>query len=196
MEITAAMVQELRNRTGIGMMECKKALAESKGDLEKAITILRKKGYARAEKKSGRDTSEGLVGAYIHMNGKLGVLVEVNCETDFVARNDDFKELVKNISLHIAAANPKYISSEDVPSEILDEERDIIREQFKDSNKPPEIVDKIVDGKLSKFYKEVCLLDQAYIKDDKISVNDLITEFIAKSGENVKVNRFTRYEIG
>lgn len=196
MEITAAMVQELRNRTGIGMMECKKALAESKGDLEKAITILRKKGYARAEKKSGRDTSEGLVGAYIHMNGKLGVLVEVNCETDFVARNDDFKELVKNISLHIAAANPKYISSEDVPSEILDEERDIIREQFKDSNKPPEIVDKIVDGKLSKFYKEVCLLDQAYIKDDKMSVNDLITEFIAKSGENVKVNRFTRYEIG
>ena len=196
MEITAAMVQELRNQTGIGMMECKKALNESGGDLEKAITILRKKGYARAEKKSGRETSEGLIGAYIHMDGKLGVLVEVNCETDFVARNEEFKKLVKNISLHIAAADPKYVSSEEVSPKILDEEKEIIRDQFKDSNKPAEIVDKIVDGKLSKFFKEVCLLDQPYIKDDKMSVKDLITEFIAKTGENVNVNRFTRYKIG
>ncbi|MCK4263672.1 MAG: translation elongation factor Ts, partial [Candidatus Aminicenantes bacterium] len=167
MEITADSVKELRQRTGIGMMECKKALKESKGDIEKAIIILRKKGYARAKDKMSRETAEGIVGSYIHLNDKIGVLVEVNCESDFVARNREFKELVKNIAMHIAAADPRYISSEKIPQDVLDEEKDIIREQFKDSNKPPEIIEKIVHGKLSKFFQEVCLLNQPYIKDDK-----------------------------
>ena len=196
MTISAGIVKELRDRTGIGMMECKKALEESSGDIEKAITLLRKKGHARAKDKMDRQAKEGAIGSYIHMNGKIGVLVEVNCESDFVARNEEFQELVKNICLHIAAADPKYISSEDVPQEILDEERDIIREQFKDSGKPPEIVEKIVQGKLSKYYQEACLLDQAYIKEDKMAVKELITAFIAKFRENVVIRRFARYELG
>ncbi len=196
MEITAEMVKELRQRTGIGMMECKKALQESKGDIEKAILVLRKKGYARAKEKMGRETEEGAVGSYIHLNGKIGVLVEVNCESDFVSRNDEFTELVKNIAMHIAAAKPQYISSEDIPEEVLEQEKEIVREQFKDSNKPPEIVDKIVQGKLGKFYEDVCLLDQAYIKDDKISIKELIASFVAKVGENIKVRRFARFELG
>lgn len=196
MDITADMVKELRQRTGIGMMECKKALQESQGDIEKAILVLRKKGYARAKEKMGRETEEGAVGSYIHLKGKIGVLVEVNCESDFVSRNDEFKELVKNIAMHIAAANPQYVSSEDIPEEVLEQEKEIIREQFKDSNKPPEIVDRIVQGKLGKFYEDVCLLDQAYIKDDKISVKELIASFIAKVGENIKVKRFARFELG
>jgi len=196
MEITAAVVKELRERTGIGMMECKKALTECDGDIEKAIKLLRKKGYARAEKRSGRQTSEGLIGSYIHMNGKLGVIVELNCETDFVARNKEFGELLKNIAMHIAAANPQYVSSDDIPEKILEEEKEIIGEQFKDSKKPPEIIEKIMTGKLGKFYSEVCLLEQAYIKDDKITIKELISSFIAKTGENVKVDRFTRYAIG
>ncbi len=195
MEITAAVVKELRERTGIGMMECKKALTECDGEIEKAIKLLRKKGYARAEKKSGRQTSEGLIGSYIHMNGKLGVIVELNCETDFVARNKEFGELLKNIAMHIAAANPQYVSSDDIPEKILEEEKEIIGEQFKDSKKPPEIIEKIMEGKLGKFYSEVCLLEQAYIKDDKITIKELISSFIAKTGENVKVDRFTRYAI-
>jgi elongation factor Ts len=196
MEITAAMVQDLRKRTGIGMMECKSSLKEAEGDMEKAITILRKKGYARAEKKSSRETSEGIVGSYIHANQKIGVLVEVNCETDFVARNEEFQEMVKNIAMHIAASDPKYISSKDIPDEDLAEEKDIIREQLKDSNKPPEIIDKIVDGKINKFYQEVCLMNQAYIKDDKLKIEDLVKSFIAKTGENVIISRFVRYLIG
>jgi len=196
MEITAAVVKELRERTGIGMMECKKALTECDGEIEKAIKLLRKKGYARAEKRSGRQTSEGLIGSYIHMNGKLGVIVELNCETDFVARNKEFGELLKNIAMHIAAANPQYVSSDDIPEKILEEEKEIIGEQFKDSKKPPEIIEKITVGKLGKFYSEVCLLEQAYIKDDKITIKELISSFIAKTGENVKVDRFTRYAIG
>jgi len=196
MEITAAVVKELRERTGIGMMECKKALTECDGEIEKAIKLLRKKGYARAEKRSGRQTSEGLIGSYIHMNGKLGVIVELNCETDFVARNKEFGELLKNIAMHIAAANPQYVSSDDIPEKILEEEKEIIGEQFKDSKKPPEIIEKITAGKLGKFYSEVCLLEQAYIKDDKITIKELISSFIAKTGENVKVDRFTRYAIG
>lgn len=196
MTISAANVKELRDRTGIGMMECKKALEESNGDIEKAITILRKKGYARAKDKMDRQAKEGQIGSYIHMNGRIGVLVEVNCESDFVARNEEFQELVKNICLHIAAANPKFISSDDVPQEILDEEKEIIREQFKDSGKPAEIVEKIVQGKLSKFYQEACLLDQPYIKEDKMSVKELVTAFIAKFKENVVIRRFTRYELG
>lgn len=196
MKITAESVKELRQRTGIGMMECKKALKETGGDIEKAINVLRKKGYARAKDKASRETEEGVVGSYIHLNGKIGVLVEVNCESDFVARNDEFQELVKNIAMHIAAADPNYVTKEDIPDEVLEEERDITREQFKDSEKPAEIIDKIVEGKLSKFYQEVCLLNQPYIKDDKISIEQLITSYIAKFGENIKVKRFARFELG
>jgi len=196
MAIKAELVKELRQRTGIGMMECKKALQESNGDIDKAITILRKKGYSRAQEKMSRETREGVVGSYIHLNGKIGVLVEVNCESDFVARNKEFKELVKNIAMHIAASDPVYVSPEEIPSEEIEKEREIIREQFKDSNKPPEIVDKIIEGKLKKFYEEVCLENQPYIKEDKISVKEHITSYIAKFGENIKVRRFARFELG
>ncbi len=196
MEIKAELVKELRQRTGIGMMECKEALKEAKGDIEQAIVLLRKKGYARAQDKMSRETAEGVIGSYIHLDGKIGVLLEVNCESDFVARNDEFKELVKNIALHIAATNPKYVSSEDVSPEILEQEKDIIKEQFKDSKKPPEIVEKIIQGKLGKFYEEVCLLDQPYVKDDKVSVKQLVASYIAKFGENIRISRFARYELG
>jgi elongation factor Ts len=196
MDITAERVKELRERTGIGMMECKKALEEAGGDAEKAIEILRKKGHARAKDKAHRETSEGMVGSYIHMNGKIGVLVEVNCESDFVARNEEFKELLKNIAMHIAAARPKYIAPADVPADELEKEKDIIREQFKDSKKPPQIVEKIVEGKLAKFYEEVCLLEQPFIKDDKTRIKDLLAAFIAKFKENTRVSRFARFEIG
>ena len=195
MDITSDMVKDLRQRTGIGMMECKKALEEAGGDADKACTILRKKGFARAEKKAERTTSAGLVGSYIHMNGKIGVLVEVNCESDFVARNEEFQALVKNIALHIAATNPKYLVPEDVPAEILEEEKAIVREQFKDSKKPAEVVEKIVQGKLSKFYGEVCLIEQPFIKDDKMTIKQLIQSHVAKFGENIKVSRFARFEI-
>ncbi len=196
MEIKAELVKELRQRTGIGMMECKEALKESKGDIEKAIVLLRKKGYARAQDKMSRETAEGVIGSYIHLDGKIGVLLEVNCESDFVARNDEFKELVKNIAMHIAASNPKYVSSEEISPEILEQEKDIIKEQFKDSKKPPEIVEKIIQGKLGKFYEEVCLLDQPFIKDDKVSVKQLVASYIAKFGENIRISRFARYELG
>ncbi|MCK4556107.1 MAG: translation elongation factor Ts [Candidatus Aminicenantes bacterium] len=196
MEIKAETVKELRQRTGIGMMECKQALKESKGDIEKAILILRKKGYARAQDKMSRETVEGIIGSYIHLKGKIGVLLEVNCESDFVARNDEFKELVKNIAMHIAASDPKYVSSEDIPPEVLDQEKEITREQFKDSKKPPEIVDKIVQGKLGKFYEEVCLLNQPYVKDDKVSIEQLVASHIAKFDENIRINRFARFELG
>jgi elongation factor Ts len=196
MEITAGLVKELRDRTGIGMMECKKALEESKGDIDKAITVLRKKGYARAKEKMSREASNGMVGSYIHLNGKIGVLVEVNCESDFVARNEEFQELVRNIAMHIAAANPGYVSSEEIPQEVLEQEKEIIKDQFKDSNKPPEIVEKIVQGKLGKFYQEVCLLDQPYIKDDKVAIKELVASYVAKFGENIKISRFARFELG
>lgn len=196
MDITAEMVKELRQRTGIGVMECKAALKEADGDLEKAIEILRKKGYARAQDKAARQANEGLIGSYIHSNSRIGVLVEVNCESDFVALNAEFQELVKNICLQIAAANPKYIASEDIPAEVIEKEKEIIREQFKDSKKPAEIVEKIVLGKLGKLYEEVCLLDQIFIKDDKLTIRHLIQSAVAKTGENIKVGRFTRYEIG
>jgi len=195
MEITAEMVKELRQRTGIGVMECKEALKESKGDIEKAIVILRKKGYARAKDKMSRDTAEGIVGSYIHLDGKIGVLIEVNCESDFVSRNDEFRELVKNIAMHIAASAPKYISSEEISPEVLEEEIGIIREQFKDSKKPPEIIERIVQGKLGKFYEEVCLLDQPYIKENKISIKQLVASYIAKFGENIRIKRFARFEL-
>ncbi len=196
MEITAEMVKELRQRTGIGVMECKAALKEADGDLEKSIEILRKKGYARAQDKASRRANEGLVGSYIHSNGRIGVLVEVNCESDFVARNGEFQELVKNICLQIAAANPKYVAPEDIPAEVIEQEKEIVRAQFQDSKKPAEIVEKIVHGKLGKLYEEVCLLDQVYIKDDKVTIRQLVQSAVAKIGENIKIGRFTRYEIG
>jgi len=196
MEISAELLKELRERTGISIMECKKALEESGGDIEKAIEVLRKKGYARAKEKMDRETGEGLIYAYIHLDGKIGVLVEVNCETDFVARNEEFRELAKNIAMQIAAANPKYISTEDVPAEEVEKEKSIIREQLKDSKKPAEIIEKIVQGKLSKFFEEVCLLEQPFIRDDKIKVREFIASHIAKFGENIRVRRFARFELG
>lgn len=196
MNITADMVKELRERTGIGMMECKSALHESGGDMDKAVEILRKKGHARAQAKAARPANQGLVGSYIHMNGRIGVLVELNCESDFVARNQEFQDLLKEIAMQIAAAKPRYVSSADVPADIIAAEKEIIAAQLGDMKKPPEIMDKIVQGKLGKFFEEVCLLDQPYIREDKIKVKDLIAQAVAKIGENIKVGRFTRYEIG
>ena len=196
MEITAEMVRELRERTSIGMMECKSALAESQGNMEKAIEILRKKGHARAEAKASRAASQGVVGSYIHMNGRIGVLVELNCESDFVARTPEFQELVKEIAMQVAASKPKWISSDQIPAEILEAEKEIIKAQLGDMKKPPEIMEKIVQGKLGKFYEEVCLLDQPYIREDKRKVRELITQAVAKIGENIKVGRFVRFEIG
>lgn len=196
MDISAEQVKELRLRTGIGVMECKEALAESGGDAEKAIEILRKKGYARAQDKAGRAASEGIVGSYIHLNGKIGVLVELNCESDFVARNVEFQELAKNIAMQIAASKPKYVSPDDIPADVLEKEREIIRAQMQDTKKPPEIMDKIVQGKLLKYYEEVCLLDQPYIRDDKMKVRQLIAAAVARIGENIKIGRFARFEIG
>ena len=194
--ITAEKVKELRQRTGIGVMDCKDALAECEGDIDKAIAVLRKKGHARAQEKMNREASQGLVHAYIHMEGKLGVLVEVNCESDFVARNEEFKELVKNIAMQIAAASPRFVSSADVPAAELEQEKEIIRAQLQDTKKPPQIIEKIVEGKLKKFYGEVCLLDQPYIKDDKQTIQQIIASTIAKFGENIKVRRFCRFELG
>jgi len=196
MEITAEKVKDLRERTGIGMMECKSALTESGGDMDKAIEILRKKGHARAQAKASREASQGVVGAYVHMNGRIGVLVEVNCESDFVARNAEFQELVKEIAMQICAAKPRFVSSDQIPADLLAAEKDIIKAQLSDMKKPPEIMEKIVQGKLGKFYEEVCLLDQPYIREDKIKVRDLVTQAVAKIGENIKVRRFARFEIG
>lgn len=196
MEITADKVKELRERTGIGMMECKAALAECDCDMDKAVEILRKKGYARAEAKASRAAKEGMVGSYIHMNGRIGVLVEVNCESDFVARNCEFQDLVKELAMQIAAAKPKWIASSDVPEDLVAKEKEIIKAQLGDMKKPPEIMEKIVQGKVGKFFEEVCLLDQPYIRDDKVKVRDLISQLVAKIGENIKVGRFARFEIG
>jgi elongation factor Ts len=196
MEITADKVKELRERTGIGMMECKSALAECAGDMDKAMEVLRKRGHARAEAKASRAAKDGLVGSYIHMNGRIGVLIEVNCESDFVARNAEFQELVKELAMQIAAAKPRYVASADVPEDIVAKEKEIIKAQLGDMKKPPEILDKIVTGKLGKFFEEICLLDQPYIRDDKVKVRDLIAQLVAKIGENIKVGRFARFEIG
>jgi elongation factor Ts len=196
MEISAERVKELRQRTGIGVMECKEALAECQGDIDKAIAVLRKKGAARAQEKMNREASQGIVHAYIHMEGKLGVLVEVNCESDFVARNAEFKELAKNIAMQIAAANPHFVSSADIPAAELEQEKEIIRGQLQDTKKPPQIIEKIIEGKLKKYYQEVCLLDQPYIRDDKQTIQQILASTIAKFGENIKVRRFTRFELG
>jgi elongation factor Ts len=196
MDISAEMVKDLRQRTGIGVMECKEALHESKGNMEKAIEILRKKGHARAQAKAGRTASQGIIGSYVHMNARIGVLVELNCESDFVARNAEFQELAKEIAMQVAASRPRYVSSDQVPADIVDAEKEIIRAQLGDMKKPPEIMEKIVQGKLGKYFEETCLLDQPYIRDDKLKVRDLVTQAIAKIGENIKVSRFARFEIG
>lgn len=195
-EITAALVKELRERTGAGMMDCKKALAATEGDMDKAIDFLREKGLAAAAKKAGRIAAEGLVESYIHGGGRIGVLVEVNCETDFVAKTDAFKALVKDIAMHIAAANPSYLRREEVPSAELEHEKMVLSEQARNEGKPEKIIEKMVTGRIEKYYKEVCLLEQPFVKDPDKTINDLITESIAKIGENISIRRFTRYQLG
>jgi elongation factor Ts len=195
-EINAALVKKLRDATGAGMMECKAALTEAKGHLEEAITILRKRGLAQATKKAGRSTNEGLIGSYIHMGGKIGVLVEVNCESDFVARTDDFQSLAREIAMHIAAANPQYVRREDVPPDVLERERGIYRGQMEGQNKPAAVIDKIVEGKLNSFYEQVCLLDQPSIRDPKMTIGQIVQAAIAKMGENIAIARFVRFKLG
>lgn len=194
--IPAQLVKELRDRTGTGMMECKAALTEAGGDLEEAATLLRKRGLAQAAKKAGRATSQGVVGSYIHMGGKVGVLVEVNCESDFVARTDGFQALVKDVAMHIAAADPTYPTRDDVPAEALEKEREIYRAQFADSGKPAAVVDKIVEGKLGAFYAQTVLVDQPYIRDPSMTVAQLVSAATATMGENIVVSRFARFKIG
>src|ERR671926_592141 len=197
-EITAAAVKSLREKTGAGMMECKNALAEAGGNEDQAIELLRKRGLASAKKKEGRVAAEGAVGSYIHMGGKVGVLVEVNCETDFVARGEEFQQLVKDVAMHIAAAEPRYVTREEVPANALDKEREIARAQAKNdpknANKPEQVIDKIVEGRLNKFYEEAVLLDQPFVKDPAKTVGDLVTERVSKTGERITVRRFTRYK--
>ncbi len=195
MNITAGDVKELREQTGAGLMDCKKALSEAGGSIEKAIEVLRKKGHALASKKAGRETSDGLIGSYIHMD-KIGVLVEVNCETDFVAKTDDFREMVKDIAMQIAASSPMYLKREDVPAGVLDKEKEIYASQIKD--KPAHVIEKIAEGKLEKFYTDNCLMEQIFIKDpeQKKKIKDLVTERIAKVGENIVVKRFVRFQLG
>jgi elongation factor Ts len=195
-EITAALVKQLRERTGAGMMECKKALVEAKGDLGEGEVILRKHGIAAAGKKASRATRQGLIGCYIHAGGQLGVMVEVNCESDFVARTDDFKELVHDVSMHIAAADPKYLRREEVPADVLEKERDIARERARNEGKPEKILDKIVEGRLAKFYEEVCLLEQPFVKEATTTIEQLVKSKIAKLGENISIARFTRFKVG
>jgi len=194
MDITAAMVKKLRDATGAGMMECKGALAESGGDLEAATTLLRKRGLAAATKKAGRSTSEGLIGHYIHMGGKIGVLVEIKCESDFVARTDKFQELTKEIAMHIAAANPTYVRREDVPADVIAREKDIYKDQVKD--KPAQVIDKIVEGKLNSYYQQFCLLEQASVRDPNVTIQQLVQDAIRILGENITISRFVRMKVG
>jgi len=194
MEITAAMVKKLRDATGAGMMECKAALTEANGDMDAAMTLLRKRGLATAAKKAGRATSEGLIGHYIHMGGKIGVLVEINCESDFVARTDKFQELTKEIAMHIAAANPTYVRREEVPADVVAREKDIYRDQVKD--KPAQVIDKIVEGKLNSYYQQFCLMEQLSVRDDKVTIGQLVQDAIRILGENITISRFTRMKVG
>ena len=194
--IKAADVKALRDKTGAGMMDCKKALVEAKGDLEKANEILREKGIATAAKKSSRIAAEGIVASYIHGNGRIGVLIEVNIETDFAAKNEDFQQFAKDIAMQIAAMNPQYVRREDVPVEIVEKEKEILRLQAINEGKPEAIVDKIIEGRIDKFYKQICLVEQPFVKDSDKTVTELTTELIAKIGENIKIRRFTRYEMG
>ncbi|SMO53575.1 translation elongation factor Ts [Melghirimyces algeriensis] len=196
MAISAAQVKELRQKTGAGMMDCKKMLQEANGDMEKAMELLREKGLAKAEKKADRIAAEGLVESYIHAGGRIGVLVEVNCETDFVAKTDEFKDFVKDVAMQIAAMNPQYVRREEVPEEEVNKEREILKNQALGEGKPEHIVDKMVEGRLNKFYERVCLLEQAYIKDSDKSLDELVKEKIAKIGENISIRRFVRFELG
>ncbi|SFG50087.1 elongation factor Ts [Desulfotomaculum arcticum] len=195
-EITAAMVKDLREKTGAGMMDCKKALVATGGDMDKAVDFLREKGLSAAAKKSGRITAEGLVESYIHAGGKIGVLLEVNCETDFVAKTDEFKTLVRDIAMQIAAARPEYVNKEEVPEPVVAKEKEILAAQAANEGKPEKIIQKMVEGRIEKFYKEICLLEQPFIKDSDKTVKQLITEKIATIGENISVRRFVRYELG
>ncbi len=195
-EITGDMIKELREKTQAGMMDCKKALVETNGDMDKAVEILRKKGLASADKKMGREVTQGIVGSYIHSNKKIGVLLELLTVTDFVARNQEFEALSKEICMQIAAANPQYVRIEDVPKDVVEKEREIYREQMKDSGKPQNVVEKIVEGKLNKFYSEMCLLEQEYIKDQGVKIKDLIKQKIAAFGENIEIGKFARFQIG
>ncbi|MBU1626398.1 translation elongation factor Ts [bacterium] len=196
MEITSEMIKKMRTETGAGILDCKKALNEADGSQEKAIEILRKKGISVADSKFGRETVEGLITSYIHFGGKIGVLLEVNCETDFVARTEEFQLLVKDISMHIAAMKPRYISKDDVEKEVLEKEKEIYAEQARAEGKPEKILDKIVEGKLNKFYSQICLLNQAFVKDPDITIQDRITQVISKIKENIRVKRYVRWEIG
>jgi elongation factor Ts len=196
MEITASMVKELRERTGAGMMDCKKALVETGGDFDKAVIFLREKGLAAASKRAGRETAEGVVDSYIHMGGRIGVLIEVNCETDFVAKTDQFRTLVRDLAMQVAASRPLYVSRDEVPGDVIEEERQIYRTQALNEGKPEKIADKIVEGRLDKFYQEICLLDQPFIREPEKLVEDLIRETIGLLGENITVRRFARFERG
>ncbi len=195
-EITAVMVKELREKTGAGIMDCKEALAECGADMDQAIDFLRKKGLATAQKRAGRAMSEGVIESYIHMGGKLGVMVEVNCETDFVAKTDDFKAFARNIAMHIAATGPAGIVPEDVPEDVVLKEKEIYRAQALELGKPEQVVDKIVEGKLSKFIKEACLMNQPYVKNPEVTIADYLNEVIAKTGENITIKRFARFQLG
>ena len=196
MAFSAQDVKTLREMTGVGMMECKKALTETNGDFEKAMEWLRKKGIASAEKKAGRVAAEGVVESYIHMGGKIGVIIEVNCETDFVAKTPEFKAFVRDIAMHIAAANPKYLNRDEVPAEILDKEREILRAQALNEGKPEKIVDRMVEGRVEKYYKENCLVDQQFVKNSDMTITQYVNERIQTTGENIKIRRFVRYEMG
>ena len=196
MEISVELVKDLRQRTGAGVIDCKTALRESKGDVDGAIDYLRRKGLATAAKKAGRIATDGLVSSYIHAGGKIGVLVEINCETDFVAKTEEFQVFVKNIAMHIAASNPQYVRREEIPGEVLEKEKDIYRSQALESGKPAKVIDKIVEGKLERFYSEVCLLEQTYIKDSDLTVKEVLDAMIAKVGENITIRRFARFQLG
>jgi elongation factor Ts len=195
-EVTPSQVRELRDRTGAGMMDCKRALTDASGDVDKAIVVLREKGLAAASKKAGRAASEGAVFSYIHSGGKIGVLLEVNCETDFVARTDDFQSFLKDLAMQVAASNPRYVSRDEVSESVLEEERQIFRSQAASSGKPEKVIEKIVDGKIEKFYQEICLLDQPFIKDPDKKVGALVSDLVARIGENLVVRRFIRYQLG
>jgi elongation factor Ts len=194
--ITAQEVQELRRKTGAGVMDCKRALEECAGDLEKARLLLRKRGMERADARMSRATTEGVIASYIHAGGKIGVLVELNCETDFVARTDEFQELARNLAMHIAAEQPRYLRREDVPQSVIEREKDVYRAMAQKEGKPEQVLDRIVEGRLTKFYSEVCLLEQPYVRDDQKTVGDIIKEAIAKLGENIVLRRFVRYQLG
>jgi elongation factor Ts len=195
-EISAQQVQELRRKTGAGVMDCKKALAECKGEMEQAAVLLRKQGAARADARLSRATSEGLVASYIHAGGRIGVIVEVNCETDFVARTDEFKQLAMNLAMHIAAENPRYLKPEEVPAEVIEKEKEVYRALAEKEGRPANVLDKIVEGRLKKFYTEACLLQQPYVRDDQVTVEEVVKQAIAKLGENIAVRRFMRYQLG